>query len=226
MLRTDLKQRSVTARNGISVRPQGRPSDGQDVVGKEALIRAARTLLARLPPAKVTRAAVAREAGVDPSLIRYYFRDRASLLLAVLDEIVRCREVLAPVEEFETAAEALRAYVRGFFAFHTENPFFHRLLIEEIAQSESPAARDAFHRLNHRAIGGLTDILDRGSREATLIPADPMLLHIAIIGMCEFFFSSGVLLEDAVGPGVVPHDVAARYGDLITDMVLRGIARR
>lgn len=196
------------------------------MVGREALIRAARTLLARLPPAKVTRAAVAREAGVDPSLIRYYFRDRASLLLAVLDEIVRGRGVLPAVDAFETAADALRSYVREFFAFHTENPFFHRLLIEEIAQSESPAAREAFHCLNHRAIEGLTDILARGARDATLIPADPMLLHVAIIGMCEFFFSSGVLLEDAVGLGTAPHDVADRYGDLITDMVLRGIARR
>jgi TetR/AcrR family transcriptional regulator len=226
VLRTDLKQRSVTARNGISLRPQGRPSDSQDVVGREALIRAARALLARLPPAKVTRAAVAREAGVDPSLIRYYFKDRASLLLAVLEQIVRGRSVLTALDDYETAADALRAYVRGFFAFHTENPFFHRLLIEEIAQSESPAAREAFHRLDHMAIDGLTEILARGSSDKTLIPADPALLHIAIIGMCEFFFSSGVLLEDALGDGIVPDDVAERYGDLITDMVLRGIARR
>jgi AcrR family transcriptional regulator len=37
----------------------------------------------------VTRAALARHAGVDPNLIRYYFEDRDSLLLAVIEEIMR-----------------------------------------------------------------------------------------------------------------------------------------
>lgn len=221
-----MKPRTAMARNGVSCRPQGRPSDSQDVVGREALIHAARRLLERMPPAKVTRAAVARQAGVDPSLIRYYFKDRASLLLAVLDRTVGERPLRPHDVLTGSAAEALRAYVRGFFAFHTANPFFHRLLIEEIAQSESAAARDAFHRLNHMAIAGLRDILEEGARDGTLNEADPVLLHVAIVGMCEFFFASGVLLEDALGKGVEPHDVADRYGELVATLVLNGIGRK
>lgn len=146
--------------------------------------------------------------------------------MAVLDRTVgeralRPRDVLSG-----SAAEALRAYVRGFFAFHTANPFFHRLLIEEIAQSESAAAREAFHRLNHMAIAGLRDILEEGARDGTLNEADPVLLHVAIVGMCEFFFASGVLLEDALGKGMAPHDVADRYGELVATLVLNGIGRK
>jgi len=36
---------------------------------------------------RVGRAAVAREAGVDPSLIRYYFKNRSLLLLAAFKKL-------------------------------------------------------------------------------------------------------------------------------------------
>jgi hypothetical protein len=41
-------------------------------------------LLTQLPPNPITRAEVARNMSVDPSLIRYYFRDRSMLLLAAV----------------------------------------------------------------------------------------------------------------------------------------------
>ncbi len=53
-------------------------------MGREALITRTCEMLMQMPPNKITRAEVARHMNVDPSLIRYYFRDRATLLLAAV----------------------------------------------------------------------------------------------------------------------------------------------
>lgn len=195
-------------------------------MGPEALISAAQELLGTLPPAKVTRAAVARHAGVDPSLIRYYFSDRESLLLAVLRRIVTEQKngLRTPTEG--TAAERLRALVRAFFDFNAAHPYLHRLLIEEIARSKSKEARAEFHAINHGAIRGLSKIIKDGLRDGSLRRVDPVLLHVMVIGMCEFFFESRVLLEDALGRPTEPRALARRYADMISSIAVDGLERR
>jgi AcrR family transcriptional regulator len=192
------------------------------------LIRAARELLAVLPPAKVTRAAVARHARVDPNLIRYYFQDRDSLLLAVIEQIVtegRHRELEAE-QQRDPAPERLRKRVRGFLEFNATYPFFHRLMLDEVVHWKSARARATFHELNSGAIAGFSEILKAGAKERSLRRVDPALLHVAIIGMSEFFLNSRPLLEDAFGKGATPAGFAQRYADLIVDMVSDGVRTR
>jgi len=221
-------QARAGAGRGRRRRPQGRPEGGKDSVGKESLIRAARELLEVLPPAKVTRAAVARHAKVDPNLIRYYFQDRDSLLLAVIEHIVS--EGRHPEIEEEQqrlpAAEQLRKRVRGFLEFNATYPFFHRLMLDEVVHWKSARARQTFHGLNTGAIAGFAEILKAGVKDRSLRRVDPVLLHIAVIGMSEFFLSSRPLLEDALGKGSTPADFAQRYADMIVDLVSDGIRTR
>ncbi|MDE8344143.1 MAG: TetR/AcrR family transcriptional regulator, partial [Acidocella sp.] len=65
----------------------GRPASGGNSVGREKLLKTACDLLKVTPPAKLTRFMVAQKAGVDPSLIRYYFRDRISMLAAAAERL-------------------------------------------------------------------------------------------------------------------------------------------
>src|SRR4051812_37632865 len=67
-------------------RGQGRPAD--NTVGKETVLATARKLVKEHPPARVTISLIAREAGVDPALVRYYFGDRSNLLLAVAESML------------------------------------------------------------------------------------------------------------------------------------------
>jgi TetR/AcrR family transcriptional regulator len=190
------------------------------------LIRATRELLAIMPPAKVTRAAVARHAGADPALIRYYFSDRSSLLLAVVRELIVDHDEPKKALERRPAPERLRAHLQSFFEFNAKYPFFHRLLVEEIATSESKEARALFHRFNQLAIETHDAILKAGARDKSLRRIDPALLHIAVVGMCEFFLASRVLLQDTFGSKAGPQRFAKRYAQLITDMVVDGIRPR
>jgi len=219
---TASRSRPVKARR----RAQGRPTDAADTVGPEALIKAARELLDRLPPAKVTRAAVARHAGVDPSLIRYYFRDRDSLLLAVVERIVADGRARYVPSQAASAAERLRDRVRAVFQFNATYPFFHRLVTEELAPSASREAREALQRMAGSAIAGYDELLKEGLRDGSLRRVDPMLLHIAVTGMCEFFVSLGIVVKDALGKGVSQPNAAKRYADLVASLVVDGLRPR
>jgi AcrR family transcriptional regulator len=46
-------------------------------------------MLTRLPPNNITRAEIARHMNVDRSLIRYYLRDRSTLLIAAAERLLR-----------------------------------------------------------------------------------------------------------------------------------------
>jgi AcrR family transcriptional regulator len=201
-------------------------------VGPEALIRAARELLQRLPPAKVTRAEVARHAGVDPALIRYYFRDRESLLLAVGQQIVG--EHLQRVRTRDRhGARALARADPGLLHRQCRFAFFHRVLIEEIARAASKPARAAFYELDQFAIGRYAEILRDGEREhgprpptraESLRAVDPALLHIAVGGMLSSSWRraccSRTHSASRPSPRVTPS------AELIADLVIDGIQCR
>jgi len=71
-------------RRGPRVRRPGRP---QDLPGREAIVSAARRCLIRLGQARLSTRAVAAEAGVNQSLIYYYFGTKDRLILAVLADM-------------------------------------------------------------------------------------------------------------------------------------------
>lgn len=210
----------------IRKRAQGRPNEGKNAVGPELLLRAARELLEKLPPAQVTRAALARHAGVDPNLIRYYFKDRDSLLLAVVDEIVSEESKLAAHSAAGNPVERLRAQIRHLVEFHQRHPYFHRLLIEEIATWKSQRARQLFHRLNQMTLKLYGSIFREGTKDKSLRALDPVYVHIAVVGMCESFMSSKLLLEDAFGKGAAPADHAKRFADTVVQFLVDGARQR
>src|SRR5262249_8132777 len=63
---------------------QGRPQKDKPAVGPDALIAATRELMKSMPPGQITRLHIARAAGVDPGLIRYYFGDKSAVLGAAV----------------------------------------------------------------------------------------------------------------------------------------------
>jgi len=220
---------SVTTRANAAVRKraQGRPNEGKNSVGPDSLLRAARELLTKLPPAQVTRAALARHAGVDPNLIRYYFKDRDSLLLAVIDEIV--------TEESKRSArpaaaggpvERLRTQVRQLVDFHQRHPYFHRLLVEEIATLKTQRGRQLMQRLNDLTVKNYGAIFRDGVKDKSLRALDPLFVHIAVVGACELFMSSKLLLENAFGKGAAPTQHARRFADTVVQLLVDGARQR
>ena len=110
--------------------------------------------------------------------------------------------------------------------FHQRHPYFQRLLIEEIATLKSQRARQMFHRLNQMTLKLYGAIFREGVKDKSLRALDPVFVHIAVAGMCEFFMSSKLLLEDAFGKGAAPADHAQRFSDTVVQFLIDGARAR
>jgi TetR/AcrR family transcriptional regulator len=228
-MRKSGKQRAARAHRAVSRRGIGRPAAGPKTVGRDALIARTCELLTQLPPNRNTRAEVARRMGVDPSLIRYYFRDRSMLLLAAMEKLTAEFSRMLEQELAQAAAGPegqLRARISALQKFEVSYPFFHRLLIDEFLNLNSPAAARFLQQLTSQALAGYGAILDAGSKQGLFRRTDSAFVFLAAIGMCEFFVNGMPILRLALGTGLDERGLSARYREFICDLLLEGLKVR
>jgi TetR/AcrR family transcriptional regulator len=206
-------------------RGKGRPAAGQQNVGRDALIDRTCELLKQMPPNKITRAEVARQMRVDPSLIRYYFRDRETLLLAAVEKVTAEFNVMLAHENEAsdgTPESRLRARISAFLKFEIRYPFFNRLLIDEIAHLDAPSSVQFLDSLTKNAVASYASIINAGVKAGSFRQSDPTFLFMAVVGICEFFVNGRPILRIAQGTQFDEHE-SDRYAEFICDLLLNGL---
>ena len=209
----------------------GRPRAGAPhAVGRDALIATACNLLTTLPPGQVTRARVAEALNVDPSLIRYYFRDRSTLLLAAFQRLTTDYLTMADdnsrLKHSATPEESLRARVTALLRLNYKYPYFHQLVVDEIANMDVDDAREQLQHLTDRGLTTYGDIFKEGVRDGSLRDVDNAMLFIAIIGMTHFFVSGSSIVKMAIGKRVYDEKLMETYGQFICNILLHGVQGR
>lgn len=202
-------------------RGQGRPSD--NTVGREGVLAKAIELLQEMPPARVTISLIAREAGVDPALIRYYFGDRAKLLLAVVERLIS----QAPPEMLESAEPKteLEGRIRHAARFTRSTKNVHRLMVDEVADARSSEARKLQGELNMRAVNAYRDLMVRDEGEE-LRPVNPLFLHLALVGLFDFFVSAQPVVRNLVAEDTDMDELGSEFEDFVVDLILNGVRKR
>ena len=199
-------------------------------MGADAIVLEVCELLRELAPREVTLLRVAESAGVDRSLIRYYFRNRSSLLLAA------ARHLLAQLQnEVEAAKQGLqendpgseiRENARAFLRFQIKHPYFHRLMVDEVVNSGEPEAQAFFKSFISSAIARQRAAAGAAARHAGMKSVDGAFLYTAIIGMCEFFVTSVPILKVAFGKDYDAQAVNRQYERFMCDYVIDGLRER
>jgi len=168
---------------------------------------------------------IARQAGVDPALVRYYFSSREELLFAVIEDIVSRWAVAHTPPASESPAEQLATSIRGMVDFAGQVRSMQRLMIDECAQAKSADVRKGVRELNARAVAGYAKLFEQG-RPNALAPVDPLLVYIAIIGMSEFFHAAQPMIQPLLSRKTSMRALAEQYKELIVAMVLNGLKPR
>jgi AcrR family transcriptional regulator len=199
-------------------------------VGRDMLVNVACNLLKTTQPANITRALLARETGVDPSLIRYYFRNRAALLAAAAMQITEYyAEMLEKASQRSdgSAVSRLRERVRTLINLLAEYPYFDRLITEEIMPSEEPEAREMFRAVTERGTLSYDAILSQGIEQGICDPGiDRTMLFTAVIGMADFYSRGLNVIREANGAGRPEKEIREQYTEFVCDMILNGIVKR
>jgi TetR/AcrR family transcriptional regulator len=224
------KTRSQGRPNRSQRRKPGRPEDqGGKSVGADAIVLKVCELLRDVAPREVTLLRVAEYANIDRSLIRYYFRDRASLLLAA------ARHLFAQLQNELNAASAvppddpvaeLRAQAGALLRFQIRHPYFHRLMIDEVVNSDEPEAQAFFKSFTATAIAHYRTTASAAARRAGIGSVDGAFVYMALIGMCEFFVTGAPILKVAFGKDYDAEAVNRQYEKFITHYVVDGLRKR
>jgi AcrR family transcriptional regulator len=201
-------------------RGQGRPADA---VGKESVLSKAMELLQELPPARVTTSLIAREAGVDPALIRYYFGDREKLLLQVVQRLIADAPTARP--PVDDALARLEHTIRHAAHFTRSTKHVHRLMVDELADAKSAEVRKLQGQMNMRAVENLAEMMakDGGSELRTI---NPLFLHLTLVGLFDFFVSAQPVVRNLVPDDTDMDALGVQFEDFIVDLLLNGIRKR
>jgi TetR/AcrR family transcriptional regulator len=202
-------------------RGQGRPAE--NAVGRDAVLATARRLVKEHPPARVTISLIAREAGVDPALVRYYFGDRGSLLLAVADSMLQATP--RPMSGDAEPAALIENSIRQTARFTSSTKHIHRLMVDELADSKSSEVARRLGEMNRGAVDAFAGLLAKDGG-ATLRDVNPMLFHVALLGLFDFFTSAEPVVRHMVPEGTDMAELARAYEDFVADLVLNGIRKR
>jgi TetR/AcrR family transcriptional regulator len=209
-------------------RSKGRPHDPESAVGREALIRATRELLKTMPPAKVTRLDIARHAGVDPSLIRYYFGDKSRLMAEVVVLVLTdMRAARAKRASTSDAAERLKIRLADSVHLFQEHPHHYQLVVEQIFSGAAPKVRAMWGRdIVQAGVEELRSIIEEGIKAGQFRSVEPRFLHLLIVAAGEFYASGRAVLEDLFGPAAVDAKLERAYIEFLFDLLVNGLARR
>jgi TetR/AcrR family transcriptional regulator len=193
---------------------------------KEALLSAGTELFAQQGFDGVRVEAIARKAGVNKALINYHFGGKRKLYLAILS--LTFREVKLSADELLRsplpAPELLKAFVRGFANFVAKRrPSFPALLLREVLSQQRLPPEIVADMVG--LFGVTRQIIERGVREGSLRPVDPMLAHLSLIGSLVFFFATEPARRHEAEAGAFPSPLPSPgdYIRHIEDQVIRGL---
>jgi len=210
-------------------RARGRPRDDGASVGADAIVLQVCELLREVAPRDVTLLRVAQHARVDRSLIRYYFKNRSSLLLAAARHLfAQLQHELAGLQNIpaEDPEARIRESARALLRFQIKHPYFHRLMVDEVVNSDHPDALAFFKSFTGTGVRNHRAIVDAIARHTGMRQVDGAFMYMALIGMCEFFVTGAPILQVAFGRD---YDVAAvnrQYETFLVDYVVDGLRRR
>jgi TetR/AcrR family transcriptional regulator len=205
-------------------RSRGRPRTPEGAVGRDAIVIAATQLLEQLPPHKVPNVLIARKAGVDPALVRYYFGNREELLLAVVEHILSSWAAQHPHPDLPPV-DRLSAHIGNMLEFSCRVRSMQRLMIEGCAEAKSPSVRARVRELNLAPVRAYARFFNLEGAEAETSP-DPLFLHVAIIGLCEFFAAAQPMILPLAPKQLDAKALAKRYESFIRGLVIDGLRSR
>jgi TetR/AcrR family transcriptional regulator len=169
-------------------RRPGRPTGSAGTIDQRSrLLDIALTLFARQGIADTTLAAIAREAGVTPAMVHYYFKTRDQLLDLLIEE--RFLPVRVSVESvFKANADdpvaAITQLVQRFMDIAAEHPWFAPLWIREVISENGLLKQQIRKRLSGANQNSMLQSITRWQTEGRLnADLEPSLVFLSLLGL-------------------------------------------
>jgi AcrR family transcriptional regulator len=207
-----------------------RPGRRRDAAGtREALLAAGAELFAERGYDGVPVWLIADRARVNKAMISYHFGGKRQLYLEILastfSEIVARVEALADLPR--PAPELLREVVTIVADAATRrHPHLATMMLREVLAGGKRLEAQVIDK-PVRLLAAVRRIVERGVREGSLRPVDPVLTHLSLVGSLVFFFATARFRERMFADRLrIKAPDAAAYVLHIQELFMRGLAAR
>ena len=205
-----------------------RPRDAEAT--RRALVAAGTRLFAERGYDGVALSAVAARAGVNKAMVSYHFGGKRKLYSAIVTATFA--DIVARAEKLPVSAQPAPALLRELIALVADtaggrHPHFPAMMLREVlAGGKHLGAETLAYPL--RVAEVVRRIVERGVREGSFRPVDPLLTHLSLVGSLLFFFATTGLRERLVAEGRLPAVTpdAARYVEHMQDLLIEGLEAR
>ena len=172
---------------------------------------------------------IAERAGVNKRLIYYYFENKESLFLAVLErayEGIRSEEQQLNLTEVEPV-EAIRRLIAFTWNYYIEHPEFLTLLnSENLHRARHIRQSTKIPAMHSPLVATLADVLERGHKSGIFrAGVDPVQLYISIAGLSYFYLGNNHTLSTIFNRSLLGAKAKVERLSHMTDLVLGYLVR-
>ena len=163
---------------------------------RAAILRAAADSFASVGLAGARTEAIARAAGVNKSLLHYYFKSKEGLYSAVLEEHMkefsqRAQEILSAPG---SPSEVVLRFVDLHFDFVSARPYYP-LLFQRLMMTGGQPLKRLMRKYLLPVGAGLMRVIAGGIRRREFRRVDPGQMAISLVGVTVFYFSSAPIVR-------------------------------
>jgi len=212
---------------GERKRGKGRPSGAEAAVGRNRILELTAEFLKTHPVSELSTVNIAKVAGVDPALVRYYFGSKNGLLAELISKSTGERTALSLryLSDAGTVDKKLKQRVRSVLQANVDSPYYHEVMVARIFNAEDDAARAILNDLAQRGLYLAEKFMADGERSGELRAVDPAFFHMLVVGACSFFVTGRPLQEAMRGRKVNDRTLDA-FAEFFVDVVLNGLKPR
>jgi AcrR family transcriptional regulator len=172
---------------------------------------------------------IAERARVNKRLIYYYFENKESLFLAVLErayEGIRSEEQQLNLTQVEPV-EAIRRLIAFTWNYYIEHPEFLTLLnSENLHRARHLKQSSKIPAMHSPLVQTLADVLERGHKSGLFrAGVDPVQLYISIAGLSYFYLGNNHTLSTIFNRPLLGAKAKVERLSHMTDLVLGYLVR-
>lgn len=192
---------------------------------REALLQSAIRLLNERGPGNVSLHEVARDAALNPALVKYYFGSKDRLFEAVIEQIVGewRSEILAATVEDLLPEQELRRRATTTMYFLRRYPSLMRLIRRQIMAGDSKESRFFIEKFMKLNFGEHQSLLEEGVRRGDFRKVDPILFFVSYMSTGDLYTFSQPILRHVFGIREPEDKLFERFVNHSVDMLLAGV---